>query len=211
MSLGHEDGAVRCDQHVVRLVEVAGCCCTSARAERHQELAVRAELEHLVAPGCTRRRTGEGIGRRSLRTRGVILAVGDPHVAIAIDEDAVREHQQSRAEALHELSRRIELQNRRQVRAGARVRTASFGDPDAATVSVDFNGARRAPFASLGQLKVVRDRAVGIRQRISRLRVALGVQRRHNEREQERRRQLFHGGHDDDTLPQLLSNRSDSS
>src|SRR5262245_30500786 len=104
MSFPYEAVALRRGEHIVRLIEVAGCRGAAARAERHQQLAVRTELEHLIPSGCAWRWTGQRVGCRSLRTRGVVLTVGDPDVAIAIDEDSVREDQQSRAEALHEVS-----------------------------------------------------------------------------------------------------------
>src|SRR5437660_11007483 len=61
---GDEDIAVRCDEHVVRLIEEAGRGRTAARAKRHQELPVRTELEHLVALRRTGGRTEQRVRRR---------------------------------------------------------------------------------------------------------------------------------------------------
>jgi hypothetical protein len=119
VAFGHEDGAVGRDEHVIRLVEVAGRGRAAARAKRHQQLAVRTELEDLAAARGAGRRTGQRVCLRALRTRRVVLTVGHPYVAVAIDEDAVRKEQQPGAEALHELSRRVEFQDRRQVRSRA--------------------------------------------------------------------------------------------
>ena len=49
MALGDEDVAVRRDEHVVRLEEELRVASAAGLAERQQQLAVRAELEDLVA------------------------------------------------------------------------------------------------------------------------------------------------------------------
>ena len=77
----------------------------SGLAERHQHLAVGAELEHLVAFAVAAE------------------AVGHPHVAVAVDVQAVREQQQAGAEALQQLAGRIEFEDRVEVRT-RRKRTA---------------------------------------------------------------------------------------
>src|SRR5262249_53559324 len=74
------------------------------------------------------------------------LVVGDPHVAAAIDGDAVRLHEQPSAETLQQFARRIEFENGREVRSGARIRAAAFGDPDV-TVWSDIDGRGRSPRA----------------------------------------------------------------
>jgi hypothetical protein len=48
VSFRHEDLAVRCHEHVIRLIEVIGFGRTTGFAERHQQLALRAELEDLM-------------------------------------------------------------------------------------------------------------------------------------------------------------------
>jgi hypothetical protein len=136
-----EDVAVRCDEYVVRLVEVVGLAGAAALAERQQQLAVGTELEDLMAlcRSWRRRRpplpAAAAAARRlfAATTRGlcgasavaaapacgrrrVILPIGQPHVPLAIDEDAVRKDQHPLAETLHELSRGIEFQHRRQIR-----------------------------------------------------------------------------------------------
>ena len=45
MAFGNEDLTVRRDEHVVRLIEVLRLCRAARLAERHQQLALRAELE----------------------------------------------------------------------------------------------------------------------------------------------------------------------
>src|SRR5262249_44508896 len=134
--------------HIVRLIEVARRCGTATRAERHQELSVWTELEYLIASRGAWGRTKQCVGRGSLRARRIVLAVGDPHVAVAVDEDAVREEEQPCTKALHEVAQRIEFEDRREVRARARVCPAPFGDPDAAAVLVDLHGAGGSPLAS---------------------------------------------------------------
>src|SRR6476620_7639929 len=65
---GHEDAAVRSDEHVVGLGEfrrrIAGF---AGRAQRHQQLALRTELQHRVAPGLPLGKFGELLRRRRPR------------------------------------------------------------------------------------------------------------------------------------------------
>ena len=66
VAFGDEDIAVRRRDDVVRLVEVVGSRGASRFAERHQQLAVRAELEDLMSPRRTGRRSQPiGVRRRS--------------------------------------------------------------------------------------------------------------------------------------------------
>src|SRR5262249_51119322 len=123
--LGDEDVAVRRGDDVVRLIEIIRRRGAARLAERQQHFAVGAELVYLIAVRCARTRTDRA-GRRfaarataalaaatgaARRNGRVVLAVGHPHVAVAIDVDAVREDQQARAETPHELAARIELQH----------------------------------------------------------------------------------------------------
>src|ERR1700722_10612472 len=77
----------------------------AALAEPHQLLAVGAELDRLMALAV------------------LADAVGDPDVAVGIDGEAVGQHEQPRAERLHELARGVEFEDRIEVRtvAGERV------------------------------------------------------------------------------------------
>src|SRR2546430_17577121 len=47
----------------------------------------------------------------ALRQRRIVLAVGHPHVAVAIDVDPVREDQHAAAETLHDLPVRVEFRS----------------------------------------------------------------------------------------------------
>ena len=163
MSIGDENVAVRRDQHCGRCVElvrtVAG---DTGLAERHQHPAVRTELEDLVALS--------------------VLAepVGDPDIAIAVDMQAMREKQQPLAERLHQLARRIEFEDRRQVRSvtgergprfherGRSERSAPLGHPDTGPVGIDIHAAGRTPRASLRQFPPVLDRVIRIGRGIGR-------------------------------------------
>ena len=111
MPFGDEDVAVGRGHDVVGLIEVAGIGRAARCAERHQQLAVRTELEYLVTFGRARRRPSATAppGSAARVPRRVVLAVGHPDVAVAIDVHAVREDQQPGAEALDERSRRVEL------------------------------------------------------------------------------------------------------
>ena len=181
VSLRDEDVAVRGDDDVVRLGERVGRIAGHARlADRHQDLALRAELDHLMPDQLRgrgrrrrRRRSGSGAARG---TRTVVVRVGHPDVAVAIDVDAVRERDHAGAEALHELAGRVELQHgierrhRAGRRIGAAVHAAALAHPDRSAVLVDLDGARRSPRAARGQLEVVRDGLVRIREIVGRLR-----------------------------------------
>jgi len=92
------------------------------RPERHQEFARRTELEDDVAPAFLR------------RPRADVRRVGDPDVALAVDEHPVRPEHLPRAEALEDVPLEVELQNRIEVREGAGVLPASVPDPDRLSV-----------------------------------------------------------------------------
>ena len=86
VAVGDEDVAVRSDQDVGRLIERIGTVAGDSRlAQRHQDLAIGAELEHLV----------------TLHSPGI--AVGHPHVALPVHMNAVRADEHPRAKALHNL------------------------------------------------------------------------------------------------------------
>ena len=71
-------------------LKMIGAAAGDARlAERHQHLAVRAELDDLLA-----------------LCRPCCLRVGHPDVAVAVDVQAVRKHEQPCADALHGLAGR---------------------------------------------------------------------------------------------------------
>ncbi len=87
-----------------------------ATPRRHENLALGAELEDLVADLV------------------VALRVGDPDVAVVVDVDPVRQHEEPRAELGHQLARvPVVLQDRIQGRVGR----AAAGEPDSAATVVD--------------------------------------------------------------------------
>ena len=164
VSVGDEDVAVRRDDDGGRRVEVSGPLPGDAGlAERQQQLAVGAELEHLWP------------------LPSLAEAVGHPDVAVAVDVNAVREQQHSGAEALHQLAGRIELEDRVELRAVAverhrRIRSATAAairPHRSATQTLVPSGsivdrAGRAPGPAGRQLRPVLDRAIRIGQRIGR-------------------------------------------
>src|SRR5690349_19747183 len=115
MTFGNEDLTVRCDHDAGRLVQgVRGIACNAALADREQHLAFGAELDDRVAFA--------GVLRMLLSLTRIHAAhIDDPHVAVAIDIDLVREDEHARAEALEEIPCGVELQYRRQWRTGATV------------------------------------------------------------------------------------------
>src|SRR5438034_3504254 len=143
MSLGDEDVTVRRDEDVVRLREVLRAIPATRFAEGHQELAARAELEHLMAlrrPG-----TGGAVACGPASTAARARAIRHPYVVLAVDEDPVGRQEEARAERRHQRSIRVELEHRGQRRLGATVRAATLGDPHAVPVTIDVDGARRTP------------------------------------------------------------------
>ncbi len=93
--IADEDVAVGRNEDRRRRVELVGTGAGDAGlAERQQELAVRTELEDLVA--------------------FAVLAepVDQPDIALAVDLDAVREDGQACAKTLHQSAGRIEFQDR---------------------------------------------------------------------------------------------------
>src|ERR1041384_7229886 len=105
MALGHEDVAVGGDQDVVGLPEKLRIPPAARLAERHEELAVRAELVDQVSLGAAR-----GDGGVPLRGAAGAGAIGHPDVAVPVHEDAVRGEKHPGAEALHHGAGRIELE-----------------------------------------------------------------------------------------------------
>src|SRR5262249_5768979 len=100
MSICHENIAVRRGHYVARTIEGVGAVTSTPRlAERHQHLSFLAEFEYLVTLAIF-------AGR-----------VGRPDVAVAVDMETVRLIEHSLAKHLQDLARRIELNDRRDVRA----------------------------------------------------------------------------------------------
>ncbi len=99
MAVGDEDVAIRRGHDVARLLEMIGAAARHAGgSESQQHAPVGAELHDLLA------------------FRPVLAAggIGDPDVAISIDMQAVREHEESGADAFRGLARRkVEQMNRR--------------------------------------------------------------------------------------------------
>ena len=128
VAVGDIDVAVGRDRDVARPIErVLAVAGHAGLAERHQDLAVRAELDDDSA-------------------LAVLAAlVGHPDVALAVDAEAMREVEHAAAEALHEFAGRIELHDRRDSRLSAVVRAAAVEDPDALAVAIDLDADRRAP------------------------------------------------------------------
>jgi len=155
VSLRYEDDAVGRNQNIIRLVEIIGLCRAARFAERHQEFSFGTEFVQLipfVAPG----RGPIGRNHAKLRlsdftTRGlrrVVLAIGNPYVALTIHEDAVGENQHPFTKTLHQLSGRIKLENRSERRhlaccaIQAAILPAPLGYPNGFPVFVDLDRAR---------------------------------------------------------------------
>src|SRR5262249_277488 len=132
MALGDENIPVWRNENGIRLVEVIAVGATAEFSKSHQQLAVRAEFEHLMPD----RRTGLISRLRSGSTaptatccvcscsacgfcsagavaargaRRVILTIGNPDVAVVVDEQTVRECQHSGAKTLYQFAVSIEF------------------------------------------------------------------------------------------------------
>src|SRR6266436_1951161 len=136
--VGDENIAVRGDNHVGGRVEMGSIVAGLARrAKCHEHLAVRRELHDRVA------------GLLVL----VGAPVGDPDVAVLIDEQAMREVRHPGAEARYYAPGSIVLVERRNLGALAAVAAAAVVDPHALAVAIDVEpdgGAVAAPHGLFG-------------------------------------------------------------
>ena len=120
------DGSLKC---------VGAASGHAGRPEPHQHFAIGRQLDDLVP-------------FRSVLAR---LRVGHPDVAVAIDVQAVRKHEQSLADALRRpAGREIHEMDRRKVRAVAAVHAAAIDRPDL-IARTDFDAGSRAPRPVVGQ------------------------------------------------------------
>ena len=143
VALGHVDVAVaRVGHDVGRIGQGFGRISPHARLpERHQDLAFGTELDDDASLLVFAGKLLELVGARGAR-------VGHPHIAIAIDMDAVRPHEHPAAKAPDLLPRLIEMVDR--VRLGAetargRPRRASVGRPHGLAIPVDGHAVGAAP------------------------------------------------------------------
>src|SRR2546430_2164568 len=108
MSIGDENVAVGSDHNgggaIEGILAIAG---DSSLAQRQQNLPIGAEFENLVPLAV------------------FSFCVSGPHVPVLVHGETVRKHKHSCAKAVHEFTRRIELENGRHRRAGTRVSTTS--------------------------------------------------------------------------------------
>src|SRR5215510_15996806 len=134
MPVRNEDVSIRRSDDVAGPIEgvgsVAGNPCLT---ERHQHLSFRAEFEYLVTLAIF-------AGR-----------VGRPDVAVAVDMETVRLIEHSLAKHLQDLARRIELNDRCDVRALAGASPAPLKRPDIA-IAVDFDPDGRTPLPTFREL-----------------------------------------------------------
>src|SRR5262249_54274354 len=140
--------AVGTDDDVVRLVELTvGVAGLSGGTEAEQLLALGAEFVHLVTLGA------------------VLVAgeIGDPHVALPVDRDAVRRHHHTLAEVgEHGAGLPIELEDRIERGVVAVDRSAAGGacaaalvGPHVAVGGIDVDAGGRAPLPAGRQLSPV--------------------------------------------------------
>ena len=150
MAVRYEDVAVRCGDHVARLVESIGRAGTDAGlAQPHEDFPVGAEFEDLHADSFFL------VGK----------SVSQPDVAVMIHVKPVREHHRATAEAFQQLAcLAVELEDRIQVRSLAGIGAAPFVGPDL-PVGPRFHTGRHAPRPAGGELAPpLDDGGVGIRQ-----------------------------------------------
>jgi hypothetical protein len=119
-------------------------------SESQQDLTVRAELEDLLP-------LPHGGSRLGPSARG---AVGDPDLAVSIDEEAVRPCEDPSSEVLHEVSVEVELEYGIQLRIDATVGAAAVQHPDVPSVGVRKDARDGSPRLPRGQLCPVRHGAV---------------------------------------------------
>src|SRR5467141_4090453 len=162
MPIADEDVAIRGNGHGGRPIKSVWSIAGDSRlTERHQDLSIRVELEDLLALSI------------------FSLGVSCPHVPIPIYQDAVRDHEHPRAEALHQLPGMIEFEDGRFRPALAGVSSASLSHPHVA-VTIQTQLGRLPPRPSLGHLRPAIDREIRIGQGIG---IGLGVRHPSGHRE----------------------------
>src|SRR5207237_920739 len=143
VAVADEDVAVRRDEdggrHVERVRAVAG---HARLAERHQQLPLGVELEHLMP---------FAVPLRILAIRA--LAIAHPDVPLAVDMDPMRANEHAGAETLDDVARLIELQNRGDARFRTVIAAAPFEDPDAAAIAIDGDTGRRSNLSAVRHLE----------------------------------------------------------
>src|SRR3984893_9582707 len=145
VSVGHVDAAVGADDNVVRLVELTVGVAGPARdAQAEQLLTLRAELVDLMPLGACL----------------VAREIGDPHVALLVQGDAVRRDHDALTEVReHRAGLPIELEDGIErcvvtvdgTTAGSS-RAAALIGPDVAVDGIDVDAGRGAPLAARRQL-----------------------------------------------------------
>ena len=138
------DGSLKC---------VSAAAGHAGHPEPHQHFAIGRQLDDLMP-------------FRSVLAR---LRIGHPHVAVAIDVQAVRKHEQPRADALRRLAgRQIHQVDRRKVGAVAGVHAAAIDGPDL-IARADFDAGGRAPRPVVGKHAPIADgRLIRVRKFVSR-------------------------------------------
>jgi hypothetical protein len=144
MAVRDKDVAILRDDDVGGLIEGVGSIAGhTGLAERHQQLSVGTELEHLVS--------------FAILTPGI----GDPDVPFMVHVEPVRKDEHAGAKALEHLAGSIELHDGLFRPPRAAVHGAPVCHPDVA-LRVDIDGARGSPGASGRQLRPVVNRLVGV-------------------------------------------------
>src|SRR4029453_6202700 len=187
MALRHEDVAVASDGHVVGLKEEPRIDVAASLAEGHQELSIWTEFEHLMtfsragrsskraSPSTAALRRGRrprcrawsGCASRRCTTRragSVVLIVSDPHVAIAVDMNAMRRDDQAGSKALHKTTACIKEKDRIdtcRIEPPA-VSAVTFGYPDGLAVLGNVDSTGRAPHPAGRKLRPILDGPIRI-------------------------------------------------
>ena len=155
MPIGHEDIAVGRDDHIGRPIERIGAIARhTSLSERHQQRAVRTELEDLmtlVAP-CVR----------------AVGCIGNPHITGAIHIQAMRDDEEAGAETPHDPAIDVDLQDWREHGIRAVGRAAALGDPNRTAVAIDIHRTRRSHDPTRRQCQPPINRAIGIRTVVNR-------------------------------------------
>ena len=175
MALGDEDVAVRRDEHVVRLdrrtrARAAPPALPSVISTLPSGLNLMTWCPMFVGGGAG---SGASAARRAAAPRRVVLAVGHPDVAVAIDVMPCGKINMPAPKLFTSLPVASNFSTESgqtfcRSRDRARVRAAALGDPDGRAVLVDVDRAGRAPRAALGQFRPAFDRLIRVRQVVGR-------------------------------------------
>ena len=158
MTIGDENISIIANYNVRRGIEVVGATTHFSRRTQHQQNLPRwGELNYLVT-------TGVAIGN----TR-IAYSIGNPHIAIFVDIDAVWPNKHPTTETLNYLPFAIKFQDRVQIGIHTLITETIWRGgitthyrPDVLAIWINIEIANRTLNATIGQLRPAFDSRIGV-------------------------------------------------